>query len=128
MPSQKATIRPTAKGNSDTDDFILLTGRANPQLAHDIAKILKTQVYEPISIFSDGEIRVRIPLNLRRKYVFIIQPTSIPVNDHIMELIFMIDAAKRASAREIIAVIPYFGYSRQDRKEMPRVPISASTV
>src|SRR5260370_4940604 len=57
-----------------------------------------------------------------------IQPTSIPVNDNIMELIFMIDAAKRASAREIIAVIPYFGYSRQDRKEMPRVPISASAV
>jgi len=109
-------------------DFILLTGRSNPKLAHDVADILKVPVYEPISVFSDGEIRVRIQPNLRRRYVFIIQPTSFPVNDSIMELIFMIDAAKRASSRDIIVVIPYFGYSRQDRKEMPRVPISSSAV
>lgn len=111
-----------------SDDFVLLTGRANPQLAREIGKALKTEVDEPISIFSDGEIRVRIEHNLRRRAIFIIQPTSSPVNDHLMELIFMIDAAKRASASEVIAVIPYFGYSRQDRKEMPRVPISSSVV
>lgn len=110
------------------NDLILLTGTANPTLAHAIGKRLNQEVHEPISYFSDGEIRVRIAPNLRRKYVFIIQPTSSPVNDHLMELIFMIDAAKRSSAERIIAVIPYFGYSRQDRKEMPRVPISASSV
>lgn len=112
----------------NTDDFILLAGQANAKLAQDIAKILKVPVYQPVSIFSDGEIRVRIQPNLRRRFVFVIQPTAPPVNNNIMELIFMIDAAKRASAREVIAVVPYFGYSRQDRKEMPRVPISASVV
>lgn len=111
-----------------SDDFILLTGRSNPKLAHAIGKLLNSTVYEPIDAFSDGEIRVRIQPNLRRRFVFIIQPTAPPVNDSIMELIFMIDAARRASAREIITIIPYFGYSRQDRKEMPRVPISASAV
>src|SRR6266568_6474161 len=110
------------------EDFILLTGRSNPELAESIGKILKTEVTCPISSFSDGEIRVRIKPNLRRRIVFLIQPTSYPVNDHIMELVLMADAAKRASAAEIIAVIPYFGYQRQDRKEMSRVPISASAV
>lgn len=109
-------------------DFVVLTGRSNPKLARSIGLILKKEVYEPVSIFSDGEIRVKIPLNLRRRHVFIIQPTSHPVNDHLMELIFMIDAARRASAKEITTIIPYFGYSRQDRKEMPRVPISSSVV
>src|SRR5437763_468701 len=108
------------------DDFILLTGRSNPALSRSIGKILGVAVSEPISIFADGEIRVRIAPNLRRKIVFIIQPTSMPVNDHLMELIFMIDAAKRASSSEVVLVIPYFGYARQDRKELPRVPISAS--
>lgn len=110
------------------NNFVLLTGKANPVLAKKIGVKLSKDVYEPISIFADGEIRVKIPHNLRRKHVFIIQSTSYPVNDSIMELIFMIDAAKRGSASEIIAVIPYFGYSRQDRKEMSRVPISASAV
>jgi ribose-phosphate pyrophosphokinase len=112
----------------NSDEFILLTGRSNPKLAHEIGKILEVPVSEPISIFADGEIRVRITSNLRRRTVFIIQPTSTPVNDHIMELLFMIDAAKRASSAEVIAVIPYYGYSRQDRKEMSRVPISSSVI
>lgn len=112
----------------DKKDFILLTGRANPELAQAIGKILGTEVTCPISSFSDGEIRVRIKPNLRRRIVFIIQPTSSPVNDHIMEVVLMSDAAKRASASEVIAVIPYFGYQRQDRKEMSRVPISAAAV
>ena len=109
-------------------EFVILTGRANPELAHAIGKILNVAVDEPISIFADGEIRVRIKSNLRRRMVFIIQPTSTPVNDHIMELLFMIDAAKRASSSEVIAVIPYYGYGRQDRKELSRVPISSSVI
>ncbi len=113
---------------SENDNFVLLSGRANPSLAKAVGKLLKTEIYEPISIFSDGEIRVRITQNMRRRHVYIIQPTSGPVNDHIIELMLMTDAAKRGSASEIIAIIPYFGYSRQDRKEMPRVPISSSAV
>ena len=110
------------------DDPILLTGRSHVELARSIAKQLKLELYEPVSIFSDGEIRVRVPQNMRRRHVFIIQPTAPRVNDSIMELLFMIDAAKRSSAAEVSAIIPYFGYSRQDRKEMPRVPISSSVV
>ncbi len=110
------------------ESYVLLSGSANPKLAKDIAKILHQELHEPISIFSDGEIRVKIPVNMRRKHVFIIQPTSNPVNDHIMELVFLIDAAKRSSAREITVIVPYYGYARQDRKEMPRVPISSSLV
>lgn len=116
-----------ANGNYLTD-FVLLGGRSNPQLAKDIGRILKKDVDMPISVFSDGEIRVKITPNLRRRHVCIIQSTSFPVNDNLMELLLMIDAAKRASASEIVAVIPYFGYARQDRKEMSRVPISASLV
>lgn len=114
--------------NATSNGFILLTGRANPELAKSIGKILKHKVHEPISIFSDGETRVSIGENMRRRHVFIIQPTSPPVNDSIMELILMADAARRASASEVTAIIPYFGYARQDRKEKSRVPISASAV
>ncbi|HVF69135.1 MAG TPA: ribose-phosphate diphosphokinase [Xanthomonadales bacterium] len=110
------------------EDYVLLTGRSNVKLAEDIAKILRQELHHPISIFSDGEIRVRIPVSMRNRHVFIIQPTAPAANDSIMELLLMIDAAKRSSATEISAIIPYFGYSRQDRKEMPRVPISSSLV
>lgn len=110
------------------NDLVLLSGRANPHLAQSIGKILKKEVCFPITSFADGEIRVKGLPNLRQRHVFIIQPTAPQVNDNLMELLFMIDAAKRASAREITAVIPYFGYARQDRKELPRVPISASLV
>jgi ribose-phosphate pyrophosphokinase len=113
---------------SFVDDYVILTGRANPELARKVGKLLKKEVHDTITIFSDGETRIRIPVNLRRRQVIIIQPTAPPVNDHVIELIFLIDAAKRASASEIIAVVPYFGYARQDRKEMPRVPISSSVV
>ncbi|MEK9176892.1 MAG: ribose-phosphate pyrophosphokinase [Patescibacteria group bacterium] len=106
----------------------LISGTANPTLARKIAAILGEPLAEPISRFLDGEIRVKGLPNLRGRSVFIIQPTSPPVNDHLMELTLMIDAARRASAKEITAVIPYFGYARQDRKELPRVPISASVV
>ncbi len=118
----------TTIAQSKLEDFIILTGSANPELAESVGKILHTEVTCPISVFSDGEIRIRIKPNLRRRNIFLIQPTSAPVNNHIMELVFMADAAKRASASEVTAVIPYFGYARQDRKEMSRVPISSAAV
>jgi len=108
--------------------FVLLTGTANLKLAQDIGKILGKEVHETITVFADGEKRIIIPENLRRRDVFIIQPTCPPVDSNLMELFLIIDAAKRSSASEVSAIIPYFGYSRQDRKDRPRVPISASLV
>lgn len=113
---------PTSNG------FVLLTGTANLKLAKDVAAILGKNVDETVTVFSDGEKRIIIPENLRKRDVFIIQPTCPPVDANIMELLLIIDAAKRSSASEVTAVIPYFGYSRQDRKDRPRVPISASLV
>jgi ribose-phosphate pyrophosphokinase len=125
----KVEKKPSGSSLFHDNGVVLVTGRSNPPLAHAIASILRKEIYEPVSVFSDGEIRVKIPPNLRRRHIFIIQPTAPPVvNDHLMELIFMIDAARRSSAKEITVVIPYFGYSRQDRKEMPHVPISSSVV
>ena len=108
--------------------FVLLTGTANLKLAQDVAKILGKNVDETVSVFADGEKRIVIPENLRQRAVFIIQPTCPPVDASIMELLLIIDAAKRSSASEVSAFIPYFGYSRQDRKDRPRVPISASLI
>ncbi len=113
---------------ANDNGFVLLTGTANLKLAQDIAKILGKNVDETVTVFADGEKRITIPENLRKRDVFIIQPTCPPVDSNLMELLLMIDAAKRSSATEITAVIPYFGYSRQDRKDRPRVPISASLV
>ncbi len=112
----------------NSDGFILLTGTANLKLAQDIAKILGQDVDETVTTFADGEKRVIIPENLRKRKVFIIQPTCPPVDSNLMELLLMIDAAKRSSADEISVVIPYFGYSRQDRKDRARVPVSAALV
>lgn len=112
----------------NSNGFVLLTGTANLKLARDIAKILKQNVGETVTAFADGEKRIIIPENLRKRDVFIIQPTCPPVDSNIMELFLIIDAAKRSSASSVSAVIPYFGYSRQDRKDRPRVPISASII
>jgi len=108
--------------------MVLIGGSANPALAQSIAKILGTKVYFPTTKFADGEICIKIPVNITNKFVFIIQPTCKPVNDNIMELLLMCDAAKRGGAGKVIAVIPYYGYSRQDRKDQPRVPISSALV
>ncbi len=113
---------------ANDNGFVLLTGTANLKLAKDIAKILGKNADETVSTFADGEKRIIIPENLRKRDVFIIQPTCSPVNDNIMELFLIIDAARRSSASEVSAIIPYFGYSRQDRKDRPRVPISASLI
>jgi ribose-phosphate pyrophosphokinase len=107
----------------------LLTGNANRPLAEQIARDLRLPLADAeISRFSDGEVFVQINENVRGADVFVIQPTCPPVNDNLMELLVMIDALKRASARRITAVLPYYGYARQDRKVQPRVPITAKLI
>ncbi len=107
----------------------LFSGSANKQLANEIATCMGETLGEvKLKRFSDGEVNFQILENVRGKDVFIIQPTCPPGNENIMELLVMIDAFKRSSARRITAVIPYYGYARQDRKEKPRVPISAKLV
>lgn len=104
----------------------LFSGNANPALAREICGYLGIPLGEAtVSAFSDGEIRIRIDENVRGADVFVMQSCCAPVNNSIMELLIMIDALKRSSAYRITAVIPYFGYARQDRKDQPRVPISA---
>jgi ribose-phosphate pyrophosphokinase len=107
----------------------LISGTANPELAKKISEYLATPLVQTkITRFSDGEIFVEIKENVRGADVFIIQPTCPPVNENLVELLIMIDAARRASARRITAVIPYYGYARQDRKTAPRTPITAKLV
>ncbi len=107
----------------------LFSGNANRPLAEEIARHLHMRLGDAdVSRFSDGEVYVQINENVRGQDVFVVQPTCPPVNDHLMELLVMIDAFKRASARRITAVLPYYGYGRQDRKVMPRVPITAKLV
>jgi ribose-phosphate pyrophosphokinase len=107
----------------------IITGNANPQLAESIAEhCFATLVPAKVSTFADGEASVEFLENVRGEDVFIVQPTSTPVNDSLMELMIMIDAAKRSSAKRITAVIPYFGYARQDRKSASRTPITAKLV
>lgn len=111
-------------------DLMVFTGNANPELAEDVAEKLAVPLGDAtVSQFSDGEISVEINENVRGRDVFIIQPTCVPTNTHIMELLFMVDALHRASAGRITAVVPYFGYARQDRRvRSARVPISAKVV
>ena len=107
----------------------LITGNANRPLAEEIAQDLRVPLADAlVSRFSDGEVFVQINENVRGADVFVIQPTCPPVNDSLMELLVLIDALKRASARRITAVLPYYGYARQDRKAQPRVPITAKLV
>jgi len=112
-----------------THDIKIFSGRSNPQLAYDIAKYLGTEV-GPMIIknFADGEIYVKVQESVRGDDIFIVQPLCKPVNEHLMELLIIIDAFKRASAKSITAVIPYYGYARQDRKASGREAISAKLV
>lgn len=113
----------------DRRKLMLFAGSSNPELAKKIAKFLKTEVSSAnISEFSDGETRVKINDDVRGEDVFILQSTCSPTNNNYMELFITIDALRRASAGRITAVIPYFGYARQDRKDQPRVPISAKLI
>jgi ribose-phosphate pyrophosphokinase len=107
----------------------IFSGNAHPGLAREIACCLGTTVGEAdAGRFPDGEVRVQILENVRGADVFVIQPTCRPVNDNLVELLIMLDAFRRASADRITAVIPYYGYARQDRKDRPRVPISSKVV
>ena len=107
----------------------ILTGNANPGLAKSICRHLGIPLGNAVvDRFPEGEIHVQIQDNIRGKDVFIIQSTSSPPNDHLMELLILIDAARRASASRVTAVLPFFGYARQDRKDRPRVPITAKLV
>ncbi len=110
-------------------NYMLFSGTANEALAIEVAKYLEMPL-SPVTIkrFSDGEISVQIAESVRGKDVFIVQPTSAPANANLMELLIMTDAFKRSSARSITAIVPYYGYARQDRKAAPRVPISAKLV
>jgi len=111
------------------DKLAIITGNAHPELARNICKYLKVKLSDAfVSRFSGGEIRVKINENVRGKDVFVVQPTCPPPNENLMELLIMIDALKRSSAQRITAVMPYFGYARQDRKDQPRVPITAKLV
>ena len=110
-------------------ELVLTSGRANPRLSQEIAEALGMRLAETeVTEFSDGEVFVQVNENVRGADVFVIQPTCYPVNRNVMELLIMIDALKRASAFRITAVIPYYGYGRQDRKVQPRVPITAKLV
>jgi ribose-phosphate pyrophosphokinase len=110
-------------------DLRIFTGNANPELAKRITEELGTPLGEIcVTQFSDGEISVKIEESARGQDIFIVQPTCAPVNDNLMELLIMIDAFRRASARRITVVLPYYGYARQDKKVKPREPVTARLV
>ena len=107
----------------------IISGNSNPILAREISKELKIEIIDvSVTRFSDQEVFVEINENIRGKNIFVIQSTSMPANDNVMELLITIDALKRASANTVTAVMPYFGYARQDRKVGPRTPISAKLI
>ena len=107
----------------------LFTLHSNPELAREIAEHMGIGLSEcSLTRFSDGEVSINIPETVRGHHTFVVQSTSAPVNEHYMELLIMIDALKRASARTINIIMPYYGYSRQDRKALPRHPISAKLI
>lgn len=110
-------------------EFIIFSGNSNPALSQKICEYIHVPLGgEKVKRFSDGEIQIEIDENVRSKDVFVIQSTCYPVNENLVELLLMLDALKRASANRITAVIPYYGYARQDKKVAPRVPISAKLV
>jgi len=116
-------------GSSVNNSLKIFTGSANTDLTHEICEYLRCSMGKAsITRFSDGEIYFQIDENVRGADVFIVQPSCTPVDSNLMELFLMIDAFKRSSARRITAVLPYFGYARQDRKDKPRVPISSKLV
>ena len=111
------------------DKLAVFTGNAHPELARNICKYLGINLSDAfVGRFSEGEIRLKINENVRGKDVFLVQPTCPPPNENLMELLIMLDAVRRSSASRITAVIPFFGYARQDRKDQPRVPITAKLV
>ncbi len=113
----------------DNGELLVFSGNASPELANEICNYLEIDLGKAmVAKFSEGEIRVKIEQDVRGKDVFVVQPTCPPVNDNLVELLIIIDALKRASAKRITAVLPHYGYARQDRKDQPRVPITAKLV
>ena len=111
---------------ADRQRLSVFSGSANPELTRSICDCLRVKPGKHLlQTFSDGEIYLQIEQNVRGMDVFVVQPTCTPVDKHLMELLLMLDALRRSSAKRITAVLPYYGYSRQDRKDRPRVPISA---
>ncbi len=129
-PVARRRVAPHPQGGTRlASKLTLFSGSANPALAQAISRKLQVPLGDILlGRFSEGEIRVKVNENIRGKDVFVIQPTCPPPNEHLMELLIMLDAMRRASAQRITAVIPYFGYARQDRKDQPRVPITAKLV
>src|SRR6202161_699014 len=126
MPEEKPERKPRARVD---EKFKIFSGTANEPLADEVCNFLGMPRGQAMAKrFADGEVYVQIQENVRGCDVFVMQPTCRPVDENLMELLLMIDAFKRASARRITAVMPYFGYARQDRKDKPRVPISAKLV
>src|ERR1700719_4011791 len=126
LPEEKSERRPRPRVD---EKFKIFSGTANEPLADEVCHFLGLQRGQAqLTRFADGEFYVQIQENVRGADVFVMQPTCRPVDGNLMELLLMMDALKRASARRITAVIPYFGYARQDRKDKPRVPISAKLV
>jgi ribose-phosphate pyrophosphokinase len=128
MGADEKSERKPQRGRVD-DKFKIFSGTANEALADEVCAFLGMNRGQAlVTRFSDGEAYTQIQENVRGADVFVMQPTCAPVDEHLMELLLMIDALKRASARRITAVVPYYGYSRQDRKDKPRAPISAKLV
>jgi ribose-phosphate pyrophosphokinase len=128
MGADEKSERKPQRGRVD-DKFKIFSGTANEALADEVCAFLgMNRGLALVTRFSDGEAYAQIQENVRGADVFVMQPTCRPVDEHLMELLLMIDALKRASARRITAVVPYYGYSRQDRKDKPRAPISAKLV
>lgn len=127
---QTTSTQPMGQPNaSDADHMKVFTGRANPQLAQKVCDYLEIPIGRGrTELFPDGELIVRVDEDVRGRDCFVIQPTSHPVNAHLMELMIWIDTLRRASAQRVTAVIPYFGYARQDRKDEGRTPITAKLV
>ncbi|MGB8730731.1 MAG: ribose-phosphate pyrophosphokinase [Candidatus Sulfotelmatobacter sp.] len=126
MPEEKPERKPRARVD---EKFKIFSGTANAPLADEVCNFLgMPRGQAMVKRFADGEVYIQIQENVRGCDVFVMQPTCRPVDENLMELLLMIDAFKRASARRITAVMPYFGYARQDRKDKPRVPISAKLV
>jgi ribose-phosphate pyrophosphokinase len=125
----QTAVEYTSTEGSPWGELKLISGTANPMLAGRIAETLDVALTDPrLRRFPDGEINVKIEDSMRGHDVFVIQPTSPPVNEHLMELFIILDALRRASAGRVTAVVPYYGYARKERKTQPREPISAKLI
>src|ERR1700727_1708794 len=131
-PEKKQEIPPKehkVQRSRGDDKFKIFCGTANEALTDEICAFLGMERGKAtVTRFSDGEVYIQVMENVRGSDVFVVQPTCFPVDEHLMELLLLVDALKRASARRITAVIPYYGYARQDRKDKPRVPVSSKLI